>query len=109
MPWNFELLCVEHEGVRSALVRLGLPNGAPSPPSECKSEAARAEEVAGEESRREGCFATTVPEGCIKLNLVIPLLGLERIVEGSLQVKYTNGFSNGLHPSGWTLENPVGG
>jgi hypothetical protein len=106
VPWNFELLCVEHEAVESALVRIGVPTGAPSPPAECKSEAARAEEIAGEESRREACFATTVPEGCIKVNTVVPDLGLEEILEGSLEFNYVNGFTNGLHPS--TVKQPEG-
>jgi hypothetical protein len=104
VPWNFELLCVEAEGVKSALIRIGIPNGAPPPSAECKSNAARAEEVAGEESRREGCFATTVPEGCIKVNLIAPADGSEFILEGSLQTKYKNGFVNGLHASRWEFE-----
>jgi hypothetical protein len=104
VPWNFELLCVENEGLKSALVRIGVPNGAPPPPAECESEAARAEEVAGEESRREGCFATTVPEGCMKLTEVVWQLGLEHIYEGALQLKYANGFANGLHSSTWVSE-----
>jgi hypothetical protein len=104
VPWNLELLCVEHEGVKSALMRIGVPNGAAAPASECKTETARAEEIAGEETRREACFAVTVPEGCMKVNVVGIQLGLEQVTEGSLQLKYTNGFTNGLHPSAWTSE-----
>jgi hypothetical protein len=104
VPWNIELLCVEREGVKSALIEIGVPDGASAPASECKTETARAEEIAGEEERRKGCFATTVPEGCIKLNAVQPLLAFEQILEGSLQLKYKNGFTNGLHPSTWEYE-----
>jgi hypothetical protein len=103
VPWNFELVCVEREGVKSALIRIGVPNNAPAPAPGCKTEAARGEEIAGEEERREGCFATAVPEGCIKLNVVVPFL-FERILEGSLELPYKNGFANGLHPSTWTFE-----
>jgi hypothetical protein len=90
--------------VTHPLLTLGVAPGAAAESAECKSEAERATEIEKEETERKGCFATTVPEGCIKFNLVVPSLGLEERFEGTQQPKITNGITNGLHPTALTWE-----
>jgi hypothetical protein len=101
VPWKYELNCAESESVAHAIVTIGLPPGAAAPSAECKTEAEKATEIEKEETERKNCFATTVPEGCIKMNVALPTLALEEVFEGTQQPKITNGFTNGLHASTW--------
>jgi hypothetical protein len=100
VPWNLQPTCVEREGVQVVLMRIGIPNGAPATTG-CRSEAEEATAVAKEEEERKGCYATTVPEGCVKLDMVAPSLGLEAVFEGTVLPRMIEGFSSGLHPSTW--------
>jgi hypothetical protein len=101
IPWKYQLGCAESEGVGHPIVTIGLPPGAAAPSAECKTEAEKATEIEKEETERKGCFATSVPEGCIKMNIVLPSLALEEVFEGTQQPKIVNGFTSGLHPSSW--------
>jgi hypothetical protein len=107
VPWNVKLQCYEAEAVKHAVVRIGIPNGTAAPTAECPTEAVRGEQITTEETERKGCFATTVPEGCVKVDIIVPALGLEQIFEGTQQPAATNGFTNGLHASEWKFNDPV--
>jgi hypothetical protein len=102
VPWNLQLTCIEREGVQAVLVRIGIPNGAPATTG-CRSEAEEATAIGKEEEERKGCYAATVPEGCVKLDMVAPSLGLEAVFEGTVLPRIVNGFATGLHPSVWEL------
>jgi hypothetical protein len=102
VPWNLQLTCMEREGVQSVLVRIGIPGGAPTTTG-CRSEAEEATALAKEEEERKGCYATAVPEGCVKLDMIAPSLGLEAVFEGTVLPRIVNGIANGLHPSVWEL------
>jgi hypothetical protein len=108
VPWDLQFVCVENESVKSGLAEIGVPKGAPLTTG-CKTEAEEAAAVEKEESERTGCYATTVPEGCIKVNLVVPSLGLETVFEGTQRPLAVNGFSSGLHPSRWLFAGPAEG
>jgi hypothetical protein len=101
VPWNVELMCNEAEATKKPLVRIGIPNGAAAPAAACKTEAERTTEIANEETERKGCYAEVVPEGCVKVDIIVPVLGLEQIFEGTQQPSAKNGFTSGLHPSAW--------
>jgi hypothetical protein len=101
VPWNVEVLCVESEGTKKALVRIGLPTGTANPSPGCKAQSERAQEIEAEETARTGCYATTVPEGCMKIDVAIPAYGTEQIFQGALNAVMNNGFTSGLHPSSW--------
>jgi hypothetical protein len=101
VPWNMQYVCYEAEGSRRALLKVGIPSAAPPPAAGCATEAERAAEIEKEETERTGCYATTVPEGCVKLTWVVPGLGLESTFEGTEQPQWRNGFTNGLHMSAW--------
>jgi hypothetical protein len=98
VPWNLQLVCVENEGAQLPLVKIGIPNGLPAS-SGCHNEAEAAAAQAKEEEERKGCYATSVPEGCVKLDMLAPALGLEAVFEGSVLPKVLDGFSTGLRPS----------
>jgi hypothetical protein len=100
VPWNLQLSCVENEGAQSSLIRLGIPNGAPAT-SGCRSEAEETAALTMEEEERKGCYATSVPEGCVRMNLIAPAIGLEAVFEGTLTPKMRDGFANGLRASMW--------
>jgi hypothetical protein len=99
MPWNMRFECVEIESSKFPLVRVGLPTGAPGRPAACETEAQRAAQIEKEETERTGCYATTVPEGCVKLTWVVPALGIEETFEGSEQPRWKSAFTSGVHPS----------
>jgi hypothetical protein len=101
-PWGLQLVCVENETGKLALAQIGIPKGAPLTTG-CKTEAEEAAAVEKEEEERTGCDAVTVPEGCIKANLVVPSIGMEAVFEGTQRPQLLNGFVNGLHPSRWTF------
>jgi hypothetical protein len=107
VPWNLQLVCVENEGVASALVRIGIPSGAPTTTG-CRSEAQEAAAIAKEENERNGCYAIEVPEGCVRMDVVAPAIGLEASFEGTFDPKMRDGFANGLHPSTWELNGGPG-
>jgi hypothetical protein len=109
VPWNVVVECTEAEATKKVLVRIGIPNGAAAPTAACKTETERGTEIAAEEEARTGCFATTVPEGCVKVNIIVPTLGLEQIFEGTQQPLAKNGITNGLHPSTWEFTGPAVG
>jgi sugar lactone lactonase YvrE len=98
VPWNLQLVCVEREGVQAPFVKIGIPDGLPLT-SGCESEAEAAAAQSKEEEERQGCYATTVPEGCVKLDMVAPSLGLEALFEGTVLPRILDGFSTGLRPS----------
>jgi hypothetical protein len=106
VPWNTAFVCFERasEGIRFASLRIGIPTGAPAPTVACPTEAERGTEIEKEETERVGCYAVAVPEGCVKLTWLVPSLGLETTFEGSEQMRWINGFTNGTHPSSWGPE-----
>jgi hypothetical protein len=106
VPWELQLLCVENEGVKVGLAEIGIPKGTPLSTG-CKTSAEEAAAVEKEEEERTGCYANTVPEGCIKVNLVVPSLGIEAVFEGTQRPKVVDGFVNGLHPSRWSFSGPT--
>jgi hypothetical protein len=107
VPWNLQLVCSEEEFERHVLVRIGVPTGAAAHLPSCKTDQERAAEIEAEEKERTGCYATRVPEGCIKADFVVPALGLEMVFEGTQEPVLFNGFTNGLHPSVWEFTSPT--
>ncbi len=108
VPWSVELRCGEREEQQTTIARIGVPAGVAANPG-CASEGGELSEVTTEEEEREGCYAATVPEGCIKVNIVEPSLGLETVFEGSLHLLVRNGSGNGLNPSRWIAGGQVSG
>jgi hypothetical protein len=107
VPWNTRFVCTESgEATKRPLLRIGIPTGAPAPTAECPSEAVRGEQIAKEEAERAGCYATEVPEGCVKLTWLVPSLGLETTFEGTEQPVWSNAFGGGTHFSDWQLTGP---
>jgi hypothetical protein len=104
VPWNMQYVCLESEAVRHPFLRVGIPAGAPPPTVGCATEAERVAEIAAEEEARTGCYATAVPEGCVKLTWIIPSLGLEWTFEGTEQVRWFNPGGPAVHPAVWALE-----
>jgi hypothetical protein len=98
VPWNTALSCVEIESTPRALLEVGTPNGAPATTG-CVTEAEQVAANAKEEEERRGCYATTVPEGCIKVNVVVPAAAQELVFEGTLRGIWRNGFTSGIKPS----------
>jgi hypothetical protein len=45
----------------------------------------------------------------VKVNIIVPTLGLEQIFEGTQQPIAKNGITNGLHPSTWEFTGPAVG
>lgn len=108
VPWNAELRCGGRAGEEVAILKIGIPNGAPSSTG-CVSEAAEKIAVEKEETESRGCYESPVPEGCIKVSLVQPALGLEEEYEGTLRPAWTNGFGNGLNASTQAFEGATSG
>ncbi len=108
VPWDIELRCGEREAEQVPIIRLGVPSGTTPTPA-CQSEAAEAAEITKEETERKGCYATTVPAGCVKVNVVQPSLGLETEFEGTLRPTAVNGFGSGLNASTWKFEGAKSG
>jgi hypothetical protein len=107
VPWNMRYSCDEFEGTKRPLLKIGVPAGAPAPSVGCTAtEAERAAEIEKEETERTGCYATTVPEGCISLTWVSPALGLEAVFQGSEQAVWRNPAFTGLHLANWELTGP---
>jgi hypothetical protein len=99
LPWNADLGCYEGEATLHSLAIIGIPNGA-TPVIGCKkSEAEQQAAIEQEEQTRVGCYATTVPEGCVKVDVVVPSAAEELVLAGTVVAKWQNGFGNGLHPS----------
>jgi hypothetical protein len=108
VPWNTQLICVEEEASARFYLEIGIPNGAPTTIG-CDTGAEQAAAVAKEEEERRGCNATTVPEGCIKLNVVVPAAAQELVFEGTLRGVWKNGFTNGVKPSSLEFLGPAVG
>ncbi len=108
VPWNIQLRCGEREETQSAIVMIGWPTGA-APVNACYSEEEEAAQISAEETARKNCYATTVPAGCIKFNIVQPSLALEDVYEGSLRALYKNGSGSGLNPSRMKFEGAISG
>ncbi len=106
VPWNVELRCGEREETQVTIVKIGQPNGAAPTPG-CESEATEVGEIKKEEEERRGCYATPVPAGCIKVNVVQPALGLETVFEGSVRARVLDGSGNGLNASRLRFEEYV--
>jgi hypothetical protein len=99
VPWNTQLTCVARgEETLGPSLEVGIPNGAPTTTG-CHGEAEQAAANATEEEERHGCYATTVPEGCIKVNVVVPAAAQELVFEGTLRLEWKNGFNSGIKPS----------
>jgi hypothetical protein len=99
VPWNTQLICVARgEEFLGASLEVGIPNGAATTTG-CHGEAEQAAANAKEEEERRGCYATTVPEGCIKVNVVVPAAAQELVFEGTLRPEWSNGFNSGIRPS----------
>jgi sugar lactone lactonase YvrE len=98
VPWNLSLDCVVREGARSPFMRIGIPSGVRLE-RVCKGEAEEGITLANEETERKGCYAATVPEGCVKLDMVAPSLGLEAVFEGTVLPRVVDGLTTGLRPS----------
>jgi hypothetical protein len=109
VPWNTQLVCYESEAVRLALVRIGIPTGAPAPAAGCATEAERVAEIQKEEAARIGCYATKVPEGCLKVTWLVPSIALETTFEGVQQPVFANGFGSPAHFSSWKFEGALVG
>jgi alpha-tubulin suppressor-like RCC1 family protein len=106
-PTKLEVSCNESEGVKNALVRIGISSALARPPASCETEAQRGEEITKEEAERVGCYSAASerpPEGCVGLTIVVPAMAEELAVYGTLQPRLRNGFTNGLHPSSWAFE-----
>jgi hypothetical protein len=82
LPWEVELFSTE--GV--ARVRMGAPNAA--------------ERARGHKS----CEQSPAPSGCMKLQVLVPELGVDESFEGSAEPKNFNGVRSGLSPSTWFFE-----
>jgi hypothetical protein len=99
VPWNTQLVCIARlEEVLAPSLEVGIPNGAPTTTG-CHGEAEQAAANAKEEEERRGCYSTTVPEGCIKVNVVVPAAAQELVFEGTLRPDWRNGFTTGVKPS----------
>lgn len=115
-PWNIELTCGVREEEFSAIVRIGVPNGAfPGASTPCPAEATEEAEVAevasykAERESKKGCYATNPsPEGCMKITIIEPGAGLEWAYGGTLHARLENGVKNGLSPSRWLLNTASG-
>jgi hypothetical protein len=101
VPWNIRDVCSEEESTKRALVRIGVPSGAPPPTVGCATQPERTAEIEKEEAARVGCYAEVVPEGCVKLTWLVPSLGLETTFEGSEQPRWQNGLGSPAHFSDW--------
>ncbi len=108
VPWNVELRCGEREETEVTIVKIGVPNGA-APSTGCESEPAELEATKKEEEERRGCYASPVPAGCIKVNIVQPALGLETVFEGSVGARVLDGSGNGLNASRLRVEGASSG
>ncbi len=108
VPWDVELRCGEREESEAPILRLGVPSGTTPSPA-CKSEEEEKTEIEAEESGRTGCYATTVPAGCMKVNIVQPSLALETVFEGSLRPHVVDGAGTGLNASRWKFEGATSG
>jgi hypothetical protein len=84
LPWELE----EFEDKTSATVRtrVGVPN---------------AEERA---KGRKTCETFPSPNGCIKLQILVPELAVDNAFEGSVNPRDANGVKNALSPSTWFFE-----
>ncbi len=107
VPWNVELRCGEREEAAIPIVKIGTPTGT-TPTTGCKSEEEEAAEISAEETARKGCYATTVPAGCVKVDLVEPSLAVEEVYQGSLRPSYRNGTAP-LSASRWKYEATTSG
>jgi alpha-tubulin suppressor-like RCC1 family protein len=104
---NLEVACDEGEGMKKALVRIGISSSPARPPATCETETQRGEEITKEEGERVGCYGAASerpPEGCVGLTIVVPAMAVELGVYGTLQPRLRNGVGNGLHPSSWVFE-----
>jgi hypothetical protein len=112
IPWQIELRCGEREEETAGIAKIGVPEGTTQKPRPCnlpQTEAEEAKEVESEEAERKGCYASPVPSGCVKVDVVTPSLGLEEAFDGSLRARTLNGSGNGLHPSVVRLEGAISG
>ncbi len=107
VPWDVEARCGEREETDTAIIKIGTPVGA-AVKNGCKTEEEEKTEIEAEETGRTGCYATTVPAGCIKVDIVQPSLALETDFQGSLRPKGKEG-SAPLSPSRWTFEGATSG
>jgi hypothetical protein len=112
-PWRFEALCGEREASpETTIIKIGIPFPDPEYPDRCETEAEELKEIKEEiegvtiEGRvpcynKETTAVLQAPPGCIKVNIVVPGLGLESHYEGTLRAVMLNGVKNGLSPSRW--------
>ncbi|HLI32774.1 MAG TPA: hypothetical protein VKU89_08565 [Solirubrobacteraceae bacterium] len=84
LPWNAELV---EEGTGNYHVKIGIP-----------SEEGKSCEAAHLSTSEH------VPPGCIRVQIIVPQLGLDLPFEGHNNPKAVNGLANGLSPSTWEFE-----
>jgi hypothetical protein len=92
LPWRAELLRGLREEEEANVYRIGV--GAEHASCYPTEKAV----VEGKEVERAASWQR-VPHGCIKLNIVVPAIPLERVVYGTLEPRVLNGVVNGLHPT----------
>jgi hypothetical protein len=101
LPWRGELVRVLREEQEPILYRIGV--GAEHASCYPKEKVV----VEGKEVERAATWQK-VPPGCIKLNIVVPAVPLERVVYGTLEPTVMDGFVNGLHPTHLEFGTPAG-
>jgi hypothetical protein len=108
LPWNFRLS--EREG--KTRIQIGLPEECRSgqPPHvliPCSEATEASEREVG--TNPEACVANPdankpAPEGCVRVDFLIPALNFALPYEGYLEPRVTNGVMNGLSPGAWEFE-----
>ncbi len=108
VPWNMELRCGERAVEAIPILRTGAPTGA-APFVGCRTEAEELAVAEKEETGDAGCYAASVPPGCVKITIVQPALGVEALFVGTLRPAVLNGFGNGLNATTLKYEGATSG
>ncbi len=90
LPWKAQLISGVHAEEAANLFKLGA-TGSNCYPTEKAI-------VEGKEVERAARFET-VPAGCVAVNVIMPGIGFEDVLYGSLEPVFVNGFGNGLNAS----------
>jgi len=90
LPWSLTLTNGERSGEQVHLLEMGQPGASCYPKEDAVVEGNEVERPVGFEK---------VPAGCVKIDVIAPLLPAEFDYYGRLEITLTNGLRNGLTPS----------